>query len=111
MPVPTGTATPWRLIEDPSEDGGSSILYYKEGVFPGRFDVLAEQIRMDGIVPSTGPALLLAKEAEIKLAWIGYKDDDKDDLSLCDKDGWTNDGALLNDVKRCVVALIDLDGE
>ena len=71
-------------------------------------DLLAEQARADGLIPSLGPAIRLAQEATLSLGWYGTNDDDED--QLCDEDGWTTAGEAVRDPKRCVLAVIDLSG-
>jgi len=106
VPVPTGTATPWREIEDPSlEEGSPVVTYFRPGASPGPSELLAEQLRADGLVRSTGPAMGVADKAEPELAWYGRDDDGQD--QLCDEDGWTTDGRKLDDPLSCVVARVD----
>lgn len=106
MPVQSGTATPWREVEDPSGRGGSSVTYWRPGVVTGSADLLAEQMRADGLIPSLGPAIRLAGEATLSLGWYGTNDDDEDEL--CDQDGWTAGGEAVRDPQRCVLALVDV---
>lgn len=106
MPLPTGTATPWRQIEDPSkeEDGSSVYTYFQPGERPGPSEALAEQLRVDGVAYSLGPALGLAERTQATLGWYGVNDNDDD--VLCDENGWTPDGQQV-DPLRCVVAVVD----
>ncbi len=107
MPVPTGTATPWRQIEDPSQEGGSSVvLYFRPGEAVGPYELLAEQLRMDGAIRSLGPALGAASQTQPYFGWFGTDDDDND--VLCDQDGWTIDGRQIEEPRRCVLAAVDV---
>ena len=107
MPVQSGTATPWREVEDPRRGSrGSFATYWRPGEKTGAADLLAEQARADGLIPSLGPAIRLAQEATLSLGWYGKNDDDEDEL--CDEDGWTAAGGAVRDPKRCVLAVIDL---
>lgn len=107
MPVQSGTATPWREIEDPSvEDGSSVVVYMRPGEVTGSADLLAEQLRADGLIQSLGPAIRMAGEAELRLGWFGTDEDE--DERLCDEDGWTHNGGQVDGRQRCVLARIDL---
>jgi hypothetical protein len=104
MPVQSGTATPWREVEDPHGEGGSSVLYLRPGSITGSADLLAEQARADGVIPSLGPAIRLASEAVLSMAWFGTDEDGED--VLCSSDGWTAGGERI-DPQRCILARID----
>lgn len=108
MPVQTGTATPWREIEDPSLEEGSSVTYYRPGGSAGAPDLLAEALRADGLLPSLGPAIGRAQGAGLALGWYGLNDDDEDEL--CDENGWTGTGERVDKPRRCVLARVDLEG-
>jgi hypothetical protein len=106
VPVQSGTATPWREVEGPGNPGPSAALYFRPGEVTGSADLLAEQMRADGLIPSLGPAIRLASEASLTLGWYGTNDDDEDEL--CDQDGWTTGGGRVDEPRRCVLALVDV---
>ena len=60
---------------------------------------------MEGVVPSLGPGLRLAEEAELSLGWYGYVDE-SDDISLCDEEGETESGEVVDEVFAGVVAIV-----
>lgn len=100
------------MIEDPSDSAdGSSITYFRPGETAGTLDLFAEQLRMDSVALSTGPALGMASTASLGLGWFGIDEDDDNDPKLCDEEGWTRSGNQLADVQRCVIARVDPDGE
>lgn len=109
MPVPTGTATKWQAIDDPSsEEGGSSVaVYVKEGIGPGSYELLAEQLRMDGVIRSLGPALRAAEEADLETGWFGTTDNDE--TLLCSEDGWTARGEAVTEAFPCVIARVNTE--
>jgi hypothetical protein len=109
VPVPSGTATPWREVEGPPEEGGSRVVYFRPGLKSGTADLLAEQLRADGVVSSLGPAIRIASEARLQVGWYGRNEDGED--RLCDQDGWTGDGALLEGTAQCITAVIDRSGD
>lgn len=107
MPVQSGTSTPWREIEHPGSVDGSVIVYFRPGEASGAADLLAEQLRLDGVMPSLGPAIRVSQEAILQLAWYGT--DENGEERLCDEDGWAEDGDELSSVSPCVLAIIGLD--
>lgn len=107
MPVPTGTSTPWREIEDPSLEGGGghSVTYFCPGTVAGPADLLAEQLRADGLIRSTGPAIGAATRADLYLGWYGLNDEGLEEL--CDEQGWTAAGEEVDRPRRCILARVD----
>lgn len=97
------------MLEDESD--ASTAVYMRLGKHAGHPDLLAEQLRVDSVVLSTGPGIRLASEATLELALVGIDEDDDNDIKLCDVEGWTPSGHLLTGVSDCVVARVDLDGE
>lgn len=103
MVVPTGTASPWREIVVPEH-----VCYLRDGHTTGSADLLAEAIRMDGLVRSTYPAIVAAEAATLDLGWYGYLDESSDETP-CDVFGETNDGETVDRSRPCVFALINLE--
>lgn len=106
MVVPTGTATPWREID--ASGHGHVVCYARDGHVTGSADLLAETLRMDGVTRSTYPAIVLAEDALLELGWYGYVDGEGDEI-LCDSNGETNDGELVDEPRPCVYTLINLE--
>ena len=107
MPLPTGSATPWREIEDPAlgDGAGSLVTYFRPGDGTGPYELLAEALRADGVVRSLGPALGAAERASLERGHFG-KDDDGND-ALCDAEGWTAGGGRVAEAWPCVLARVD----
>jgi len=106
MVVPTGTATPWREIDVTTSH--NSTCYLRDGHVTGSADLLAEQLRMDGITRSTYPAVVLAEETQLELGWYGYIDEGYDEV-LCNEHGETSDGETVDEPRPCVFTLINLE--
>lgn len=107
MPVQTGTATPWREVEGPSVEGGpSAAVYLRPGNEVGTADLLAEQMRADGLIPSLGLAIRLVADAALSLGWFGLDEDGQE--TLCDQEGWTVSGGQVDAPVCCVLAHVDL---
>lgn len=105
MVVPTGTSTPWREIVCTADE---RLCYIRDGHRPGSADLLAEQLRMDGVTRSTYPAVVIAEETTLELGWYGYVDGGDDEV-LCDSDGETSDGEMVDEPRPCVYTLINLE--
>jgi hypothetical protein len=101
--VPTGTATPWVLV---AVSGGNEYLWAcpVEAIKTGS-DLLAEALRMEGVVRSLGPALSAAEDAELSVGWFGWIDGE-DDPTFCNKDGETPYGDEVDEARACVIARV-----
>jgi hypothetical protein len=106
MPVPTGTATPWREVENPGQ-GPGFITYLRPGPAAGTADLLGEALRADGIFQGFGQALGAAADARLAAGWYGPTEDGED--ALCSMDGWTADGSEVPEPVPCVMAVINLE--
>ncbi len=85
---------------------GALHTYFRPGHESGHADHLAEALRMDGCVPSLGPALGAARDATLRRGWFGTDDDGED--TECDALGWTPDGSLV-EALPCVYATVGVD--
>ena len=102
MPVPTGTATPWREVGDSPE--GGPLLYVRQGRSTGAAELLAEQLRADGVLPSYWPAMQVATAARLEETWLGTLDGAE---VVCDEDGWTPSGDLAEGPAEVLAAWVD----
>ena len=107
MPLPTGKATPWRELEGPPAQGGSStVSYIRVGHGEiGPSEALAEQLRIDGVFTSIRYALEAAAATTPELTWFGI--DDNGQETTCDSEGWMTNGNLALDPTPCVLAVVN----
>jgi hypothetical protein len=103
--VPTGTASPWRELTCTAS--GDLAVYMKDGWVTESADLLAEALRADGVIRTLGPALRAAEEAHLEFKWYGYVDGGYDE-ELCDAEGETLDGEIVDEVKPCVLATVNV---
>lgn len=108
MVVPTGTATPWsELPIYPLELEDGRVAFFRDGHASGSADLLAEALRVEGVVRTLGRAIPVAESAQLDACWYGYVDE-SDDAELCDETGETVNGDVVDQVFECVVALVDV---
>jgi hypothetical protein len=103
--VPTGTATPWREAPYLGLVEPGYAVYIKDGWETGSADLLAEALRVDGVVRILSIALRVAEEAQLEPSWYGYADGRFDEV-LCTVDGETLWGEEVDQVRPCVVATV-----
>jgi len=106
--VPTGTATPWRELTTWPVDE-NEVIYIRDGRASGSADLLAEALRVDGVVRTLGRAIPIAEAARLETNYYGLNDDG--DEELCTPDGCTAAGEWVSDPKPCVVAMLDVTEE
>lgn len=108
MAVPTGTATPWFEVESCEEDD-SFVTFIRDGHVSGSADMLAEALRMSGVIRSLGPAIRSAEEAVLDFGYYGYVDGDERYPALCDSELLTVSGETVDQPRPCVVARVSVD--
>lgn len=104
MVVRTGTATEWF---QPYEHDPYMWVCPVRSVMTGS-DLLAEALRMSGVVRSLGPALRIAEAAELEVGYFGHVVDEDDEFTFCDETGENVYGEKVKVVIPCVIARVDV---
>jgi len=102
MVVPTGTASPWILM---SRSWHTYTLVCPIGEVRSGADLLAEALRVEGVVRSLGPGIAAAEEAELEVGWFGYVDGE-DEPTLCESGGYTEEGDEVLEAVPCAIARV-----
>lgn len=87
------------------------MVYIRDGHASGSADLLAEALRADGVVRTLGRAIPVAEAAELELGWYGRLDDGEGDEVLCGVGGETWEGEVVDQVKPCVIATMNVREE
>jgi hypothetical protein len=81
------------------------VVYIRDGWVTESADLLAEALRVDGVVRILSLALRVAEEAHLEPAWYGYVDGSHDE-ELCNEKGETLSWEQVDEPRPCVVATV-----